>query len=135
MNANGATAEYVRLNTALPVTAPALQNHLGAAACFQDKAGNGPIKALVTTNANTSATGCDVAGFPNGRRPGDDIVDIELRVMEGYLYNVDVAGNAKARTVAFTDTALQQASQFTTVGFPYLNTPFAGDDATLPHAN
>src|SRR5688572_20524731 len=29
--------------------------------------------------------GGDNAGFPNGRRPGDDVVDIELRVIGGYL--------------------------------------------------
>ena len=29
--------------------------------------------------------GGDVAGFPNGRRPCDDVVDIELRVVAGYV--------------------------------------------------
>ena len=29
--------------------------------------------------------GGDNAGFPNGRRPGDDVVDIELRVAMGVL--------------------------------------------------
>jgi len=29
--------------------------------------------------------GGDLAGFPNGRRLGDDVVDIELRVLGGYL--------------------------------------------------
>ena len=29
--------------------------------------------------------GNDLAGFPNGRRPGDDVVDIALRVVMGRL--------------------------------------------------
>ena len=29
--------------------------------------------------------GGDTAGFPNGRRPGDDVVDIALRAVEGVL--------------------------------------------------
>src|SRR3546814_17817872 len=28
---------------------------------------------------------CDLAGFPNGRRPVDDVVDIELSVVEGAI--------------------------------------------------
>ena len=66
-------SEMIRLNTAIPPTPLAMQNSLGAAACFV----NG---ALDLTNA-----GCDPAGFPNGRRPGDDVVDIALRVVMGYL--------------------------------------------------
>jgi hypothetical protein len=30
--------------------------------------------------------GGDLAGFPNGRRPGDDVVTIELRALAGYTY-------------------------------------------------
>jgi hypothetical protein len=36
--------------------------------------------------------GGDNAGFPNGRRLGDDIVDIELRVIGGYLIPADQGG-------------------------------------------
>ncbi len=71
--AGSTLSEMLRLNTALPVTAPAAQNRLGAAGCFQ----NGML--------NVMLPGCDPAGFPNGRRPGDDVVDIELRVAMGYL--------------------------------------------------
>ena len=68
---SGIPSEMIRLNTALPATAKGAQNSLGAAACFVDGA-------LVLANP-----GCDPAGFPNGRRPGDDVVDIELRVAMG----------------------------------------------------
>jgi hypothetical protein len=111
VNANGATAEYLRLNTAIPPTAASSQNNLGASACFV----NG---ALVLTNP-----GCDPAGFPNGRRPGDDVVDIELRVAMGYLLSNDT--DAPSRNVPFHDGVLQDVSQFDNV-FPYLKTPPLG---------
>src|SRR3712207_5889688 len=34
----------------------------------------------------------DVAGFPNGRRVGDDVVDIELRVIAGALLKPEEGG-------------------------------------------
>ncbi len=111
VNANGSTCEYLRLNTALPATPAATQNNLGAAACFV----NGAL-----TLANP---GCDPAGFPNGRRPGDDTVDIELRVAMGYLLTNDV--DAPSRNVPFHDAVLQDQSQFD-VTFPYLKLPHPG---------
>ncbi|MCP3102306.1 DUF4331 domain-containing protein [Myxococcus sp. K15C18031901] len=111
VNANGSVAEMQRLNTALPATAKSGQNNLGAAACFV----NGQ---LTLGNA-----GCDPAGFPNGRRPGDDVVDVALRVSMGYLLANDT--QAPARNVPFHDAVLQDASQFDAV-FPYLTTPNAG---------
>ncbi|NBD11291.1 MULTISPECIES: DUF4331 domain-containing protein [Corallococcus] len=111
VNANGSTAEMQRLNMALPATPKANQNNLGAAGCFL----NGKL--------DTTLAGCDPAGFPNGRRPGDDVVDIELRVAMGYLLANDT--QAPSRNVAFTDAVLQDASQFDAV-FPYLTTPNAG---------
>ncbi|WP_164019793.1 DUF4331 domain-containing protein [Pyxidicoccus trucidator] len=111
VNANGSTAEMQRLNTDLPATASAQQNNLGAAACFV----NG-----VLTLGNT---GCDPAGFPNGRRPGDDVVDIALRVSMGYLLANDT--QAPSRNIPFHDAVLQDASQFD-AAFPYLRTPNPG---------
>lgn len=110
-------AEYLRLNTAIPATVPANQNNLGAAGCFK---GEPPM--LDLTGAGTSATGCDPAGFPNGRRPGDDVVDIALRVVMGYLLPVTAA---PSRLVELHDAVLQDQSQFDTA-FPYLKTPNSG---------
>ena len=53
-------AEMLRLNTSIAPKAPAAQSPLGV-------------------------LGGDIAGFPNGRRPGDDVVDIALRAVEGVL--------------------------------------------------
>src|SRR5439155_19047836 len=110
VNKNGSTAEMLRLNTALPATAKGSQNSLGAALCFV----NG---ALTLSNP-----GCDPAGFPNGRRPGDDVVDIELRVAMGYLLP---AADAPSGQLGFTDAVLQSDAQFD-ASFPYLTTPNPG---------
>lgn len=111
VNANGSTAEMQRLNVELPAKASGAQNNLGAAACF------------VNGQLDTNNAGCDPAGFPNGRRPGDDVVDIALRVSMGYLLANDT--QAPSRNIPFHDAVLQDASQFDTA-FPYLRTPNPG---------
>ena len=117
VNSTGATpGEMVRINTALPATTnQAMQNSLGAAACVTRT----PTGAMV----NPANPGCDVAGFPNGRRPGDDITDIALRVVMGYL------GPSGAQTpsgaLPFVDGAYIAPTAFQAT-FPYLNTPRPG---------
>jgi hypothetical protein len=64
----------------------------------------------------------DTAGFPNGRRPGDDVVDVALRVVMGVLLDTSVAPSGQ---LPFTDGALVKGTDFQQV-FPYLNTPVAG---------
>ena len=103
-------AEMLRLNTALPVTAPASQNSLGAMECFM-----GGAVVLPPTNP-----ACDPAGFPNGRRPGDDVTDVALRVVMGRLL---ATHNGIADVLH--DGALNQASQFDNQ-FPYLKDPLPG---------
>lgn len=105
-------AEMLRLNTSLPATPKGQQNSLGAAACFVDGA-------LALSNP-----GCDPAGFPNGRRPGDDVVDIELRVAMGVLLP-PVSGKPASAALPYTDGVLVEDSQFDNA-FPYLTTPLAG---------
>ncbi len=109
---NVVPSEMIRLNTALPATAKGSQNSLGAAACFVDGA-------LVLANP-----GCDPAGFPNGRRPGDDVVDIELRVAMGYLLPPG-PGKPASASLPYTDGVLVDDSQFDSA-FPYLRTPLPG---------
>jgi hypothetical protein len=110
VNANGSTAEMMRLNTALPTTPKGAQNSLGATACF--------VNGVLTL----SNPGCDPAGFPNGRRPGDDVVDIALRVVMGALLPPKAAPSGQ---LAFTDATLQEDAQFD-AAFPYLTTPTPG---------
>jgi hypothetical protein len=92
-----ALAEVLRLNTSTPTLPAAQQNNLGV-------------------------IGGDVSGFPNGRRPGDDVVDIALRVMMGKLLPTN---DAPSGQLPFTDGALVTANMFQQV-FPYINPPLAG---------
>lgn len=105
-------SEMLRLNTAIAPTPQASQSALGVA-------------------------GDDLAGFPNGRRPGDDTVDIVLRVAMGRLcHPVPINGtptdlglctpaNAPVGTAPFTDGAPLSAADVQNA-FPYLNTPIPG---------
>ena len=81
--------------------------------------------------------GNDLAGFPNGRRPGDDTVDVVLRVAMGRLcHPVPIAGkmtdlglckpsDAPTGLVAYTDGAPSSATNILNA-FPYLNPPLRG---------
>jgi hypothetical protein len=66
--------------------------------------------------------GADYAGFPNGRRPGDDVVDITLRVLMGA--NLAVA-DAPASGLPLTDGAHVDATLFDET-WPYLRIPVPG---------
>ncbi|HTC51817.1 MAG TPA: DUF4331 domain-containing protein [Steroidobacteraceae bacterium] len=100
-------AEELRLNTSIPATPVASQNDLGV-------------------------LGGDTGGFPNGRRPIDDVVDIELRVAMGVLLSPfngsaqdpDPASDA-SRQLHYTDGAEPNPANYLPV-FPYLNTALAG---------
>ncbi|MBI3598049.1 MAG: DUF4331 domain-containing protein [Nitrospirae bacterium] len=101
--ANVVASEMLRLNTAIAPTAIASQNNLGVIAG-------------------------DNAGYPNGRRPGDDVVDIALRVVMGKLITLGLFGTpsqAPAGGAALTDGALVNVSMFDTT-FPFLKTPIPG---------
>lgn len=105
-------SEMMRLNTGINPTPQASQSTFGV-------------------------VGDDLAGYPNGRRPGDDTVDITLRVAMGRLcYPVPISGkptdlglckpaDANTGQVPFTDGAPISAADVQNV-FPYLNTPLPG---------
>ncbi len=71
----------------------------------------------------------DNAGFPNGRRPGDDVVDIELRVAMGVLCTLSLGGctpaDAPAGTLHYTDGAYITDAYFS-ADFPFLRAPHPG---------
>ena len=118
--ANVTPGEMLRLNTAIPATPCADQHPLGVA-------------------------GGDLAGFPNGRRPGDDSVDIALRVVMGVLcHDLPIGGNgapvnlgicspadAPTGNVPFTDGAPLAATELNN-SFPYLLTPYPGSPVGAP---
>jgi hypothetical protein len=105
-------SEMLRLNTSIARTPPGSQSRLGA-------------------------LGGDNAGFPNGRRPGDDVVDIELRVAMGVLCHAFPGAfgcgpaDAPSGLLAFTDGAFVDASFFNNT-FPYLRTPLRGSPNSTP---
>jgi hypothetical protein len=109
--ANVRPAEMLRLNTAISPVAPAAQSPFGV-------------------------LGGDLAGFPNGRRPGDDIVDVALRAVEGVLLPGHPAvldnltdGALSTATINYTlegATTADPAFALFRPSFPYLQTPVAG---------
>jgi len=112
-------SEMLRLNTSIAPTPVASQKDLGVLAG-------------------------DNAGFPNGRRPYDDVVDIELRVAAGALCGAigscgsttadpnmgtpytDGATAAGASVTATLPTGLQKPGDTYLDAFPYLQTPIPG---------
>ena len=72
---NPKPSEMLRLNTAVAAVPFAGQNRLGVA-------------------GNALAGGTDNAGFPNGRRPKDDVVDIALVAMVGGLCAINGANDS-----------------------------------------
>ncbi len=101
---NVVPAEMIRLNVAIPVTATANVNRLGVIAG-------------------------DNGGFPNGRRLGDDVVDISLRVVAGVL----VPGFNREPNNALTDGVDSNDRPFLST-FPYAPLPHQGFESR-PHAN
>ena len=109
-NPNAKPSEMLRLNTSTPVKASP-QNPLGVA-------------------------GGDLAGFPNGRRPGDDVVDLSLRVAMGALCTLTGASDtfkvgckpsdAPAGGAPFTDGVRKTDVNYD-VKFPYLTMPLTGN--------
>jgi hypothetical protein len=95
-------SEEMRLNTNTPIIPYGSQNRLGVIAG-------------------------DKAGYPNGRRPGDDVVDITLRVAMGKLYTLGLYGNpsdAPSGSLEFTDGAYTDSTHFLQT-FPYVMPPLS----------
>ena len=127
--ANVVASEMLRLNTAIPSVPFAAQNRLGIV-------------------GNILAGGTDNAGFPNGRRPKDDVVDISLVAVLGGLCMANGNNNAfgfngipgipgvvsacnpasvpAAGASLTVHDAVDQAVVPFLSAFPYLNTPLPG---------
>jgi len=120
-------SEMLRLNTAIPATPEAQQNRLGL------------LGGLL------AGPGGDLAGYPNGRRPNDDVVDISLVAVMGGLcvangmadtYKLGAScnpTNVPLGAAAFNlhDGVDQAGAKVKAAGpllpaFPYLGTPIPG---------
>ena len=70
----------------------------------------------------------DLAGFPNGRRPGDDVVTIELRAVAGATYPlIDPTFTPDDAVSAIEDGTFPPVRHFLDT-FPYLGLPYSGYD-------
>jgi hypothetical protein len=101
---NAVPADTLKINLGVPPTAPDQQKHFGVLAG-------------------------DLGGFPDGRRLADDVTDIELRVVGGFLlgHKLPLGDGVDANDKAFRPA------------FPYLALPTSGFDSSLkrgepPHA-
>ena len=113
-------SEMLRLNTAVAPVPFAEQNRLGVV-------------------GNLLAGGRDNAGFPNGRRPKDDVVDIALVATMGGLCVANGDANTLGLGTACRPSAVPLGAQVFNLHdavdqavvpllpvFPYLNTPLPG---------
>jgi hypothetical protein len=100
-NCGSPCSELLRLDLSIPPTLPEDQKRLGGL-----------------------ATPPDPAGFPNGRRPNDDVTDIAVRVVGGPAFIANRVGDG----INFLQGA--QGSNLTANGiytvFPFLPTPYDG---------
>ena len=116
-------SEMLRLNTSIAAVPFAQQNRLGIV-------------------GNILAAGNDNAGYPNGRRPKDDVVDITLIAAMGGLCVANGTGDSLGFGAACNPSAVplgqnvfglndtvDQAAQPFLPAFPYLNTPIPGTGA------
>lgn len=102
---NPTPADLLRLNVTIAPTARGSQNSFGV-------------------------VGGDLAGFPNGRRPGDDVVDVVVTAAMGALCHAGLGlcqpNQAPVGDRVFIDGAPVQDTDFDNV-FPYLKTPIPGN--------
>jgi len=98
-------SEMLRLNMAVPLATAATQSDLGV-------------------------IGGDFQGFPNGRRLGDDVVDIALRVVEGEVFKdgADVSGLAPFDSVDRNDREF--SATFPYVALPHVDSVTNGTERT-----
>ena len=104
----GPIADLLRLNTGIPPTAPANQSRLGFLTLLDEDPAND-----------------DPAGFPNGRRVVDDVIDIVSRAAVGILnpdFNI-FPHNRIGDGVNVNDVQPYRTS------FPYLNFAHSGRDS------
>lgn len=98
---DGQPHEYLRLNTAIT-----------------------PVAIGATGYSRLGLLGNDIGGFPNGRRVGDDVVDIEVRALLGGTPFTPAFNVAPNNT--FNDGVSTNFEGYLT-RFPYLQTPNAGN--------
>ncbi len=102
-NCGSPCSELLRLDLRVPPTAPENQSRLG------------------------SALSADPAGWPNGRRPNDDVTDIAIRVVGGTNYIANKAGDGVNFPAGVPGViGVDITSNSIAKNFPFLPTPYDG---------
>ncbi|MDR4468545.1 MAG: DUF4331 domain-containing protein, partial [Nitrospira sp.] len=70
----------------------------------------------------------DKAGWPNGRRPNDDVTDVALRVVGGVLTNPAVPNLGDGVNFNVGSVGSKKTANGIATEFPFLPTPFDGRD-------
>jgi hypothetical protein len=91
----GPAADLLRINTGIPPTPAAQQQRLG-----------------LLTLLDTDTSNNDAAGFPNGRRPDDDVTDISARAVAGILKDPVAFGTRIGDGVNVNDKPKQSTFPF-----------------------
>lgn len=129
-------------------TADALDNAIPSLAPFTSAGGNqdtqnpgGPVRSdMLRLNYNVSPSsspsplgffGGDPAGFPNGRRVGDDVVDIYLKAGAGGILHALGAISCPV-SLSLSDGVQENDAPYNS-SFPYLATPHQGYDHLHEH--
>jgi len=105
---------------------PGFQNNTGTTLADQLRL-NMAIPPAAKPNPGGLAFG-DAAGYPNGRRPADDVVTIVLRAVAGLLYPLIDSTYKVDAAVSLVSDGLTSASSAYLPSFPYLGTPASGYD-------
>ena len=104
-------SDLLRVDLGVPPTAADNQRRLGPLA--HDPSGN-PTP--------------DRAGWPNGRRPNDDVTDVALRVVAGILTNSAVPNLGDGVNFNVGSVGGSKTANGISTAFPFLPTPFDGRD-------
>ncbi|MDN5941724.1 MAG: DUF4331 domain-containing protein [Nitrospira sp.] len=108
---NETLADFVRVDLNVPPTAADSQRRLGPLA--HDQSGNATP---------------DNAGWPNGRRPNDDVTDVALRVVGGILTNPATPNLGDGVNFNIGSVGGSKTANGIATAFPFLPTPFDGRD-------
>jgi Domain of unknown function (DUF4331) len=100
-----------------------------------------------TAQSNLGLLACDTSGFPNGRRPGDDVIDIALTATEGALTAANPNSLQTCSVASGTPTIVNAGAvvndgaaadatdiNFYLPAFPYLAAPLPGGPNTARDA-
>lgn len=104
-------SDLLRVDLGVPATAADSQRRLGPLA--HDSSGNATP---------------DRAGWPNGRRPNDDVTDVALRVVAGILTNPATPNLGDGVNFNVGSVGGNKTANGISTAFPFLPTPFDGRD-------